>query len=174
MASSTFINLKPTKQAKIRQALIHEFSWHSLATAQVARIIKNAGIARGSFYKYFADLLDAYIWTLGQVMGKLELHPRAIRDSDNSASVYCQEIKDTLIRIQQSPYLPFIRMFYEENEGILEAHRPSSSNHQQLSSQSWAIMVLCHEAIKECLLQPDQQQQILQYLHDTLKRIIGE
>ena len=60
MPTSTFENLNHEKRQKIEQALLHEFSEHSLALAQVARIVKEAEIARGAFYKYFADLKDAY------------------------------------------------------------------------------------------------------------------
>ena len=59
MPSQTFLNLKPEKQARIYAALLTEFSAYPLAKAQVARIVKEAQIARGAFYKYFADLNDA-------------------------------------------------------------------------------------------------------------------
>lgn len=53
MPSSTFTNLPSAKRERIRAALLAEFSQHSLADAQVARIIAAAQIARGAFYKYF-------------------------------------------------------------------------------------------------------------------------
>ena len=53
MVSETFINLSDEKKQKIAQALLKEFSTYPLAKAQVARIVKDAGIARGAFYKYF-------------------------------------------------------------------------------------------------------------------------
>lgn len=49
MPSQTFENLPQSKQALVRQALLEEFSNHDLADAQVARIVKNAQIARGPF-----------------------------------------------------------------------------------------------------------------------------
>ena len=60
MPSTTFKNLNRQKKELITNALLTEFSQHSLASAQVARIVKQAGIARGAFYKYFADLTEAY------------------------------------------------------------------------------------------------------------------
>ena len=48
-----------------------EFSQHPLAQAQVARIVKQADIARGAFYKYFSDLKDAYQYAFKTVIGRL-------------------------------------------------------------------------------------------------------
>lgn len=174
MASSTFMNLNQAKRRKIQQALVKEFSHHSLATAQVARIIKDAGIARGSFYKYFTDLVDAYQWSLGEVMEKLRLHPRVISDDSSKAIDYCTEIKKALLRIQDSPYLQFIQMFYVANEGLLIAHQQRQSSISKLSGPRWGIMVLCHEAIRECLLHPEEQERYLTRLQDVLQKITGE
>ena len=74
MPSTTFENLNRQKKELITNALLTEFSQHSLASAQVARIVKQAGIARGAFYKYFADLTEAYQY-LYQV-AILEIHTR--------------------------------------------------------------------------------------------------
>ncbi|MEM5031883.1 hypothetical protein AAEZ42_05215 [Limosilactobacillus fermentum] len=49
MPSSTFTNLPDEKRQRIEAALLNEFSNHTLATAQVARIVKDAQIARGPF-----------------------------------------------------------------------------------------------------------------------------
>ena len=68
MVSTTFKNLSADKQTKIRRALLKEFTEQPLATAQVATIVKTAGIARGAFYKYFEDLTDAYRYLYGVAM----------------------------------------------------------------------------------------------------------
>ena len=60
MASTTFQHLDAAKQQRVLAALITEFSQYPLAQAQVARIVKQADIARGAFYKYFTDLDHAY------------------------------------------------------------------------------------------------------------------
>lgn len=174
MVSSTFLNLDEAKRQRIQRALITEFSAHSLATAQVARIIKDAGIARGSFYKYFTDLLDAYRWSLGFVMSELDLHPDIFRNESADAVHYCYQIKDSLERIYQSSYLQFLKMFYEANEGILAAQHSASSHSKKLNSQRWAVMVLCHETIKECLLHPVDQDHYLARLQDALRKLLGE
>ena len=51
MVSQTFKNLAPLKKERITAALLTEFSTYPLKDAQVARIVKDAQIARGAFYK---------------------------------------------------------------------------------------------------------------------------
>ena len=75
MVSETFINLSDEKKQKIAQALLKEFSTYPLAKAQVARIVKDAGIARGAFYKYFEDLKDAYGYLYSLAMKEVHMGP---------------------------------------------------------------------------------------------------
>ena len=62
MVKQTFFNLPDEKKQRVTTALLHEFSNHPLPDAQVARIVTEAEIARGAFYKYFDDLTDAYAY----------------------------------------------------------------------------------------------------------------
>ena len=55
MPTSTFFNLPPEKRERLLAAARAEFARVSLAGASVNRIIRQAGIPRGSFYMYFAD-----------------------------------------------------------------------------------------------------------------------
>lgn len=75
MVSETFINLSDEKKQKIAHALLKEFSTYPLAKAQVARIVKDAGIARGAFYKYFGDLKDAYGYLYSLAMKEVHMGP---------------------------------------------------------------------------------------------------
>lgn len=62
MVKATFTRLPEVKKKRVTEALLNEFSHHALTDSQVARIVKDAGIARGAFYKYFDDLTDAYMY----------------------------------------------------------------------------------------------------------------
>lgn len=54
---STFYHLNKDKKEKIENALIKEFSGHSLKKALI-RHIEDARMPRGSFYQYFEDKED--------------------------------------------------------------------------------------------------------------------
>ena len=62
MPKETFMNLKPDKKQKIIDATIKELSIHPYEHVNLANIIRDAGIARGSFYQYFEDKDDLYLF----------------------------------------------------------------------------------------------------------------
>ncbi len=61
MPKKTFFNLAPEKREVIMIAARKEFARVPLADASIARIIKDADIARGSFYQYFEDKDDLFM-----------------------------------------------------------------------------------------------------------------
>jgi len=66
MPKSTFFNLPEEKRAAICRVGIAEFARYSYDSASINRIIASAGIAKGSFYQYFEDKRDLflYLWEL--------------------------------------------------------------------------------------------------------------
>lgn len=74
MPTETFLNLKPEKKTKIVEAALTELSIHPYDHINLANIIRDAGIARGSFYQYFIDKDDLYMFIImhvSQVKGEL-------------------------------------------------------------------------------------------------------
>ncbi|HAO61798.1 MAG TPA: hypothetical protein DCQ90_07755 [Erysipelotrichaceae bacterium] len=64
MVTSTFHRLDEEKKKRLMDALIHEFSEHTFSEASINRIVKDANISRGSFYQYFTDKEDCYLFLL--------------------------------------------------------------------------------------------------------------
>lgn len=60
--TQTFINLAKEKQDRIIDAAVTEFSLRRFQEAKLSEIIKNAKIPRGSFYQYFTDKKDIYLY----------------------------------------------------------------------------------------------------------------
>lgn len=63
-AKKTFTNLKESRQKEIVDAALMEFLIHDYQNASLSQIIKNIGIAKGSFYRYFNSKKDLYIYLL--------------------------------------------------------------------------------------------------------------
>ena len=59
LPSETLVKLSQLKAA-VETAFCQEFSRYPVAEAQVAQIVETSGHFAGSFYNYFADLIDAY------------------------------------------------------------------------------------------------------------------
>ncbi|RDW15742.1 TetR/AcrR family transcriptional regulator [Oceanobacillus arenosus] len=66
MPKQTFFNLPESKRYNLIVAAEKEFARAPLSEASIANIVKEACIARGSFYQYFEDKEDAYFFLLNQ------------------------------------------------------------------------------------------------------------
>lgn len=64
MPKLTFYNLSEEKQQKLIGAAQEEFSAVPFYNVSIANIVKTAGIPRGSFYQYFEDKEDLYLFLL--------------------------------------------------------------------------------------------------------------
>ncbi|MBN1951231.1 MAG: TetR/AcrR family transcriptional regulator [Bacteroidales bacterium] len=64
MAKKTFHNLKPERQQQIRELAYREFILNDYTSASLSRIIKELGLAKGSFYRYFSSKKDLYFYLI--------------------------------------------------------------------------------------------------------------
>lgn len=64
MPKPTFFNLPSDKRQAILQWAVEEFAEHDYPNASISNIVAQAGIAKGSFYQYFADKQDLYGYLL--------------------------------------------------------------------------------------------------------------
>lgn len=72
MPKETFFNLPEEKQNLICEAALDEFAAHPFRHASVNRIVRRAGIAKGSFYQYFEDKADLFRYLL-QKAGEVKM-----------------------------------------------------------------------------------------------------
>lgn len=64
MPKKTFLNLPKEKSSNIINAAIDEFAEYGLENASTNRVIKKSGISKGSFYQYFEDKQDVFMYLL--------------------------------------------------------------------------------------------------------------
>jgi AcrR family transcriptional regulator len=64
MPKPTFLNLPEAKRRRIVDLAVEEFAAHAYREASLTRIVRRAGIAKGSIYQYFADKFDLYMYVL--------------------------------------------------------------------------------------------------------------
>lgn len=64
MPKQTFLNLPVEKRSVIVNAAIDEFAQYGLENASTNRIVANSGISKGSFYQYFEDKQDVFMYLL--------------------------------------------------------------------------------------------------------------
>ena len=83
MPSETFSRLSEEKKDKLIKAAFKEFSNANFNDASINKIIKAAGISRGSFYMYFEDKKDLYFYLLEQYGEKLLAKMKKILVKEN-------------------------------------------------------------------------------------------
>lgn len=64
MPKQTFFNLPEEKRQAIINLAIDEFADNAYQNASISRIVAQAGIAKGSFYQYFADKKELYLYLI--------------------------------------------------------------------------------------------------------------
>lgn len=64
MPKQTFLNLPDEKRNTIIKAAIDEFAEYGLENASTNRIVASSGISKGSFYQYFEDKQDVFMYLL--------------------------------------------------------------------------------------------------------------
>lgn len=70
MPKSTFFNLPDEKREKIIAESIVEFRDNNFDAASINRIVERSGISKGSFYQYFEDKEDLYLYIISLIAEK--------------------------------------------------------------------------------------------------------
>jgi len=64
MPKNTFFNLPEVKRTLICDVALDEFTEYPFDQASINRIVAKSGIAKGSFYQYFEDKKDLFLYIL--------------------------------------------------------------------------------------------------------------
>ena len=175
MPSSQFLRLSAAKQEKVTAALFCEFTSHSLADAQVARIVKDAGIARGAFYNYFTDLKDAYSFLFAHEMKQVHQPLLLNHQQQLSANDYLQQTASFLDSVNQQQLRQLLVFHYQTNAGLLQQNKDQQwMLDKEEPPRQWAIKTLVHQAINEAILNPAVEEKVLQKLKVSLELLEGE
>lgn len=70
LPNKTFFNLPQERQEEIIRVSIREFANHDFDSASLNRIINNLEVAKGSFYRYFDNKTDLYIFLIDYTIKK--------------------------------------------------------------------------------------------------------
>lgn len=81
MPKKTFYNLTEAKQDHLIKVAIEEFSTHGFNEVKIASIIHKADIPRSSFYDYFINKKDIYLYIIKKIGIKKQLYFSEINES---------------------------------------------------------------------------------------------
>ncbi|WP_332237036.1 TetR/AcrR family transcriptional regulator [Sporolactobacillus sp. KGMB 08714] len=88
MPKATFYNLSDEKKDRIFDAAMQEFSARSFGEASLNQIIKNAGIPKGSFYQYFDNKEDIYLYMIEVISKEKSEILSQVKGMDPDADVF--------------------------------------------------------------------------------------
>lgn len=119
MPTKTFLNLPQEKQNIILEASIKEFKRVLLKDASINKIIKDASISRGSFYTYFKDINDLYIYTLRKYQDKFyKLAKDSISENNGDLIKTTKQIYEIVIQDCTKELATYKNIFLNINYNI--------------------------------------------------------
>lgn len=81
MPTETFFRLPEEKRNRFLNAAWEEFTRTSFADVSINQIVRQAGIPRGSFYQYFVDKRDLFVYLMESVHSRfLQVYIQLIRE----------------------------------------------------------------------------------------------
>jgi len=145
MCTETFLRLPEEKRTRFLNAAWEEFTAARFVDVSVNKIVRRAGIPRGSFYQYFTDKDDLLAYLLEEVRNYVkEEYRRVLRDNGGDIFQAQLDCFDRLSAqtVELDPVLNRCVKFIRNNQGLdiqkLIPTRPG----QRLMDGLWDVMDL--------------------------------
>lgn len=125
MPSKTFYNLGKEKKEKLIKFAMKEFSNTRYPNVSINQIIRGAEISRGSFYMYFKDKDDLFLYLVQLHTSKLNkiVKDHLIINKGNLEKAFISIYDDLIKKIESFQYIGFFRnvfMFFNLNKEHFE------------------------------------------------------
>ncbi|MCI6654054.1 MAG: TetR/AcrR family transcriptional regulator [Clostridium sp.] len=115
MPKETFYRLPDEKRERIMAAAEREFLENSFEAASINHIIKEAAIPRGSFYQYFEDKKDIFLYIVNthknEAFGFVESF---IKDSDGDVFSFMRKVIDFMISAECSEKVEGMKRIFSQ------------------------------------------------------------
>lgn len=115
MPKETFYRLPDEKRERIMAAAEREFLENSFEAASINRIIKETAIPRGSFYQYFEDKKDIFLYIVSthknEAFGFVESF---IKDSDGDVFSFMRKAIDFMISAECSEKVEGMKRIFSQ------------------------------------------------------------
>ena len=145
MPSETFLRLPEEKRTRFLNAAWEEFASTRFGDVSINQIIRKAGIPRGSFYQYFGDKEDLFLYLLEEVREHVKReYRRALEDAGGDifqAQLNCFD-RLTSRELALDPMMNRCVMFLRNNQGVdIQKLLPTRPG-QRLLDGLWDLMDL--------------------------------
>lgn len=121
MCTETFLRLPEEKRRRFLDAAWEEFTSVRFVDVSVNRLVRRAGIPRGSFYQYFAGKDDLFAYLLEEVRGHIQGEYRRVL-KDNGGDMFQAQLdcfdRLTSRELLLDPMLTRCVKFIRNNQGL--------------------------------------------------------
>ena len=115
MPKETFYRLPDEKRERIMAAAEREFLENSFEAASINRIIKEAAIPRGSFYQYFEDKKDIFLYIVNTHKNEAFCFVESfITDSDGDVFSFMRKAIDFMISAECSEKVEGMKRIFSQ------------------------------------------------------------
>ena len=136
MPTPTFLRLPEEKRETLLQAAWHEFVRVPYADASINRIIREAGIPRGSFYMYFRDKEELFRYLMElRLEGLIQLLTDLLDRLDGDLFAALPAILDVLTDGERRPQVRELSAVLRQNPGMHQAVLLQALEPQRLLEQ---------------------------------------
>lgn len=137
MPKSTFHNLSDEKKRRIFDAALQEFSTRNFSEASINQIIKNAAIPKGSFYQYFEDKEDIYLYMIEVISKEKTETLGQVKEMNPDADVFEVIMHATRLYFEQGKEKPGyveagMRMELDNREISMKLHQSSTERFKKM------------------------------------------
>lgn len=129
MPKDTFFRLPDEKKKRIMEAAVREFLSRPYADTSINKIIKDAEIPRGSFYQYFEDKKDLFLYVIGEQVKVI-------------VSMFEKELKQC-----NGDIFTCVDRYIDE---FVEASNINTNLIKAAFSETWVFEMLWNESIGNC------------------------
>lgn len=113
MPNKAFQNLEENKRKKLLLAALEEFSKYPYDQISINRIIQSIDMPRGSFYLYFSDKEDLYLYIITKYHNILiDFLNESTKDSQNIIDIYEHLFTKIINYCDTGDYGSLLKMFF--------------------------------------------------------------
>ncbi|MEU9736651.1 TetR/AcrR family transcriptional regulator [Streptomyces sp. NPDC048002] len=96
MPTATWHGLSPARRERVLIAAMDEFGTHGYSTGSLNVIAREAGVAKGSLFQYFAGKLDLFTYVAEQTSARVYLHMRPWLDTYDGSADFATHLTDSI------------------------------------------------------------------------------
>ena len=181
MPKDTFYRLPEEKRDRIMDAAMAEFQRVSYEDASINKIIKSAGISRGSFYQYFEDKEDLFFYIIKEGSEHIkESLDRILSGVDGDIFRFIYVLIDKFYEFYQSEKCGEIRMFLQREDSFRMILTVCQEAEQKEEVERKIEQNLLEKIDFSTLLLQDEEEQICflsilsAVLRDTVRKIFQQ